>query len=113
MPALNGEVISTIRNPDGTPAFIIYEFFDPTTGNLRDATQATSTGTKTGALIVDNMTGKTQRVTVTNPDTGTVKSFNIPTSGSALTAVQLAALAPPDGPITVIQDLSGIQPSIS
>jgi hypothetical protein len=60
---------------------VIYEFFNPADYTLRDATQATSRGTRTGALIVDNMTGKTQQVIVTNPDTGTVRTFNIAANG--------------------------------
>jgi hypothetical protein len=99
MPANPGGVTSTLVDGNGNPIFVIYEFFDPPRMPLRDRTVTTSTGTKTGALIVDNMTGKTQKVVVTNPDTGTVKTFNIPTSGSVLTAAQLAALPAPNGPV--------------
>lgn len=113
MPALNGEVISTITDGTGTPIFVIYEFFTPGTGALRDATQMTSAGSRTGALIVDNMTGRTQSVTATN-DVGTVKTFSIPASGAVLTAAQLAAnKANNGGPITTIQDLAGISPSLT
>jgi hypothetical protein len=112
VPSLNGEVISTITNA-GTPVFVIYEFYDATTYAMRNATQATSTGNKTGALIVDNLTGKTQSVTATNPETGSVKTFSIPASGRVLTAAQLAAVPPPNGPVTTIQDLAGISPSLT
>lgn len=113
MPALNGEVIITITDGTGSPIFVIYEFYDPITLAMRDATQATSSGTKTGALIVDNMTGKTQSITVTS-DAGTVKTFSIPSSGTALTAAQLAANKQNNGgPINTIQDLAGLSPSLS
>jgi hypothetical protein len=91
--------------------FVIYEFYNPANGSLRDVTQLTSTGNKTGALIVDNSTGKTQGITVTN-DSG-VKTFSIPSSGRVLTAAQLAGLAPPNGPILTIADLAGISPALA
>lgn len=111
MPALNGEIISTLTDGIGSPVFVIYEFFDPATGNLRDATQATSVGNRTGALIVDNMTGRSQKITATS-DAGTVKTFNIPVNGRTLTVAQLSALPPPDGPISSISDLAGLSPVI-
>lgn len=113
MPALNGEVISTITNGAGQPVFVVYEFYTPATGAMRDATQVTSTGSKTGALIVDNMTGKTQTVLVTNPETGAVKTFSIPSAGRVLTAAQLAAVPPPNGPVNTIQDLAGLSPALT
>jgi expansin (peptidoglycan-binding protein) len=117
MPALAGGVISTLVDATGTPVFVIYEWFvpldQPNGGTLRDVATTTSRGTRTGALVVDNMTGRSQRVVVTNPETGNVRNFNIGTTGAVLTAAQLAALAPPDGPITTIQDLAGISPSIT
>lgn len=113
MVANPGGVTSTLTDANGAPIFVIYEFFDPTTYAMRDRTVTTSTGTKTGALIVDNMTGKTQRVVVSDSDAGTSKTFNIPQSGAVLTAAQLAALPAPNGPVNVIQDLAGISPSIT
>lgn len=112
MPALSGEIISTITDGTGAPVFVVYEFFDATTRAMRDVTQATSTGNKRGALIVDNMTGRSQQIIVTN-ETGAVRTFNIPPSGSVLTAAQLAALAPPNGPVNTITDLSGLSPSLT
>jgi hypothetical protein len=109
VPALNGEVISTLTD-GGAPYFVIYEFYTPATGALRDATQATSRGNQTGALIVDNLTGRSQQVTVTNSATGAVRTFNIGPNGIALTVAQLAAQTPA---ITTIQDLAGIQPSVT
>lgn len=112
MPALTGAVVSTIYEA-GVPWFVVYEFYDPVTSAMRDATQVTSTGPKTGALIVDNQTGKTQTVLVTNPETGSVKIFSIPAAGRVLTAAQLAAVPPPNGPVNTIQDLAGLSPSLT
>jgi hypothetical protein len=113
MPALNGETISTITDGTGTPVFVMYEFYDPATGNLRDAMQSTSTGLKTGALIVDNMTGVQQTVTATRPPL-TVKTFTIPATGAALTVAQLAANKSNNGgPITTYADLAGLSLSLT
>lgn len=92
---------------------MIYEFYDVPTGALRDATQVTSRGNRTGALIVDNMTGRPQRVTVTNPETGSIRNLSVAANGAALTVAQLAGIAPPDGPITTIQDLAGLSPILT
>jgi hypothetical protein len=112
VPALTGGVVSTIYDATG-PVFIVSQWYDPATGNLRDQATSTANGTKTGALVVDNRTGRTQRVTVTNPETGTVKTFTIPATGTALTVAQLAAIPPPDGPVTTIHDLAGLSPSLT
>jgi|SRR5206468_12232183 hypothetical protein len=111
MPANPGGVRSTLTDGNGNPTFVIDEFYDPATFALRDRTITTSVGSRTGALIVDNMTGKTQQITATS-DAGTVKTFSIPPSGRALTAAQLAAIPAPDGPILTIQDLAGLSPVI-
>jgi hypothetical protein len=113
MPALTGEVILTLTDGTGAPVFVVYQFFNPADYTLRDATQTTSRGSRTGALIVDNMTGKTQRVIVTNPDTGRVRNLSIAANGAALTVAQLAAIAPPDGPIATMEDLAGLMPSLT
>lgn len=114
MPALPGGVITTIPDGNGQPLFVIYEWYvpfdQPNGGALRDVATTTSRGSRTGALIVDNMTGKSQQVIVTNPDTGVTRSFNINQNGATLTAAQLANQTPP---ITTIQDLAGLSPSIT
>lgn len=112
MAANPGGITSTLTDGNGNPIFVVNEFFDPATFALRDRTVTTSVGSRTGALIVDNMTGKTQQVTVTS-DAGTVKTFSIPSSGRVLTAAQLAALPAPDGPILTIQDLAGLSTSLT
>jgi hypothetical protein len=113
MPALNGETISTVRDGNGSAIFVVYEFYDQATGNLRDATQDTSTGAKTGALIVDNMTGVPQTVLVALPPKVT-KTFTVPVDGVAFTVAQLAANRSNNGgPITTYADLAGITLSLT
>jgi hypothetical protein len=91
---------------------VIYEFFNPADYTLRDATQATSRGTRTGALIVDNMTGKTQQVTVTNPDTARSARSTSPRTGRADGGAAGRA-RPTRRPITTMEDLAGLQPSLT
>lgn len=112
MSANPGGVTSTLTDANGGPIFVIYEHFNPTTYAMEDRTIITSTGAKTGALIVDNMTGQTQQVLVSD-DGAPVKTFSVPASGVALTAAQLAANRTNNGgPIRTIQDLAGISPSL-
>jgi hypothetical protein len=92
MPALNGQVISTITGADGQPIIVATWFFNAD-GQLRDGTFTTSTGSKTGALIVDNRTGRQQSVVITNA--GGARTVTVPSSGFVGTAVQLANLTPP------------------
>lgn len=106
MPALNGGIITTVTDESGTAIFVIYQFFNPSDGSLRNATQATSDGTKTGALIVDNMTTRSQTITVDGA--GGQRRINVPAKGTALTVAQLASIPPPDGPFATIGDLSGL-----
>jgi hypothetical protein len=112
MSALPGGVISTLTDGTGAPIFTIYEWYvpfdQPNGGQLRDAVTTTSRGTQTGALIVDNQTGRSQQIIVVA--SGTARTFNIGPNGAALTVAQLAAQTPP---ITTIQDLAGIQPSVT
>lgn len=114
MPALNGQVVSTITDGAGQPVFVLTENFDPSAGNiLVDKTVQTSTGAKTGALIVDNLTGKTQQVSVSS-ESGAAKTFNVPAAGIVLTAATLAKNnAANGGPITTMADLAGISPTLS
>ena len=111
MPALIGETISTITDGSGAPIFIIYEFFNASDGTLRNATQATSDGSKTGALIVDNRTSRAQAITV--DAAGGQRTINVPANGAALTVAQLAAIPPPNGPFATIFDLAGLSPSLT
>jgi hypothetical protein len=108
MPALNGQVVMTLR--DGTGATVIQYTMSwtPATGNLRDAVVATSTGNRTGALVVDNQTGRTVRVLVRDTTGTDIRSFSVTPSGAALTVAQLAGIPAPNGPVTTMAQLSGM-----
>lgn len=108
MPALTGQVIMTITNDTGQPYMVATWFWTPATGVLRDGTFTTSRGQVTGALIVDNISGRTQRVMVAGTDGAVLRQFSVPVSGRSLTAAQLAAVPAPDGPITTVQQLNGL-----
>lgn len=113
MPALSGQVISTLRDGSGNAVITATWFFNPATGALiNSASSWTSPSGKVYAagscLIVDNGTGKTVSVTVANPDTGTARTFSIPASDRVLTAAQLAAVPAPNGPVTTAADLNGL-----
>lgn len=105
MPALNGEVISTLRDGNGGTVIAVVFFYDPATRLLRDGTYTTvQDGTKTGALIADNTTSKAITVRLTNDTNGNARSVNVPAHGRALTAAQLAGLP---SPLTTLDDLNG------
>jgi hypothetical protein len=105
MPALNGEVISTLRDGNGATVIAVVIFYDPNTRLLRDDTYTTvQDGTKTGALIADNVTTKPIGLVLTNPSTGQQYTVNIPPHGSAYTVAQLAGLTPP---IASLNDVNG------
>jgi hypothetical protein len=103
MPALAGEIVTTLTDELGNPWFVIYQFYNQTTGVMRDATQLTSRGNRTGALIVDNMTGHPQKVNVIG--TGT---FNITANGQTFSAAQLASAG-----YNTIGDMAGLSPEIA
>jgi len=105
MPALSGEVISTLRDGNGNTVIAVVFFYDPNTRLLRDGTyQTVQDGTKTGALIADNTTNRSLTVVLTNDQTGHARSVSVPAHGRALTAAQLAALP---NPLTTLDDLNG------
>lgn len=99
MAALSGEIILTQTDEIGNPEFVIYIFFDPVTKILRDQVQSTSRGNRTGAIVIDNQTGRARTLNVQG------QSFNIPTVGSVVSAAQLAAQG-----LNTVQDLGDIQP---
>lgn len=105
MPALNGQVISTITNGQGQPYIVATWFWTPATGVLRDGTYVTSLGSRTGALIVDNLTGKSQKVVIADASGAVLRTFNVATTGFVATAAQLAALNPP---VTTASQLNGL-----
>jgi hypothetical protein len=108
MPALSGQVVSTIRNGNSVPLIIVTMSYDPATNLMRDAVVATSTGDKTGALVVDNMTGRSVKVLVRDPDGTINRTFNIPPAGSTVTKAQLASQG-----VTTQQQLNGLTLDLS
>jgi hypothetical protein len=93
MPALNGEVISTLRDVSGATLIAVVFFYDPTTRALRNSTYTTvQDGTKTGALIADN----------TNDAQGNSRTISVPAHGAALTVAQLASRG-----LNSLDDLNG------
>jgi hypothetical protein len=114
VPIFNDRVITTLRDGSGADYFVIYEFFDPATKNMADHTVTTSTGSKTGALIVDNLTGRTQAIVVHDATGAVVKTFSVPVAGVAFTAAQLAANKQNNGgPVTNMSDLEGLSSSLT
>lgn len=105
MPALTGEVISTLRDGSGNTIIAVVFFFDPNTRALRNDVYTTvQDGQKTGALIADNVTSGPITVVLTNDVNGNSRTVNVPAHGRALTAAQLAALP---RPLTTLDDLNG------
>jgi hypothetical protein len=105
MPALSGEVISTLRDANGNTVIALVFFYDPNTRLLRDGTyQTVQDGTKTGAVIGDNTTSQAITIVLTNDAQGRSRTISVPAHGRALTAAQLAGLP---NPITTLDDLNG------
>lgn len=103
MPALNGQVIMTLRDGSGNTLILATWFYDPVTFLLRDDTFITSRGAQTGALIVDNLTGRSVRVVVRDSTGAELRSVSVPTSGVTRTAAQMASAG-----YTTVQDLNGL-----
>lgn len=103
MPALSGQVITTLTDGSGQPYIVATWFWDPATGLLRDGTYVTSRGSRTGALIVDNLTGGQQRVVVRDAAGAELRSVNVPSNGAARTAAQMASAG-----FTTAADLNGL-----
>jgi hypothetical protein len=114
MPALNGQIISTITDDTGKAVVTVTWFYDPATGALRNNPVAwTAPSGKvwaigSGAIIADNQLGRQVRCVVNDETGAMVRRVTIPPSGRAATAAQLAAAPPPDGPYTTMQDLNGL-----
>jgi hypothetical protein len=106
VPALNGQTVMTIRNAAGATVIEVTMSYNLADGTLRNATVITSTGSKSGALVADNLTGRAVRVFVTDPVTGVEsRTFPVPANGAALTLAQLAALPVP---MTTVSQLGGL-----
>lgn len=108
MPALVGQIVITLRNDVGDPIFVITESYVDGTGAMRNATVATSTGDRTAALVVDNLTGSAQRLAVLDSTGAEIRSINIAPSGAQLTVAQLSAIG-----ITNITQLNGLTPVLT
>jgi hypothetical protein len=118
MPALNGQVITTLRDDSGNPVITVTWFYNPATGDLRDSTATwTSPSGKVYAagfaLIADNGTGRVVAVTIRNPETAQQKTIAIPVNDRRLTLAQLAAIPAPNGPVATTGDLSGLSFDLS
>lgn len=118
MPALSGQVISTLRDGNGTPIITVTWFFDPVTLNLRNSTSSwTSPSGKVypsgSCLIADNGTGRTVALVITNPGTGTTRVLSVPANDRIYTTAQLAAIPAPNGPITTNNHLNGLSFDLS
>lgn len=114
MPALSGQVITTITKGDGTAAVVVTWFFNPVTRVLRNNPIAWTSPDGTvwpigsGALIAANQMGRQVRVRINDDQGVQIRRVTIPAGGRALTATQLANAAPPDGPYTSADDLNGL-----
>jgi hypothetical protein len=89
--ALPGQIISTIPDGSGATAIQVVIFFNPANGSLRNGTFTTSAGVQNGAIIADNLTGRTQRVVVRDGAGVVLRSVTIRTTDRAFTAAQCAA----------------------
>jgi hypothetical protein len=104
VPALNGEIISTLRDGNGNTIIAVAIFYDPNTRLLRDGSYTTvQDGTKTGAIVADNTTANSITVVLTNAQ-GASRNLSVPAHGVASTAAQLAALP---NPVTTLDDVNG------
>lgn len=105
MPALTGEIISTLRDAAGNTVIAVVVFYDPNTRALRNDVYTTvQDGQKTGALIADNVTTRAVTVVLTNDAGGNSRTVSVPAHGRALTVAQLAALP---SPVTTLDDVNG------
>lgn len=114
MPALNGQIITTITDGTGAVAVCATWFYNPATGALRNNPAAWTSPDGTvwpigsGALIAANQLGRTVKVRVNDAGGNQIRKVSIPAGGGALTAAQLAAAPPPDGPYTTAADFNGL-----
>jgi hypothetical protein len=121
MPALNGQIITTVTDATGSPAVAVTWFYNPSspTRALRNnpapwlSPDGTNWPTGSGALIAANLTGRQVRVTVNDSNGATVRQVKIPAGGGALTAAQLANAPAPDGPYTSADDFNGLTLDVS
>lgn len=103
MGALTGQIVQTLRDGAGAVAVETVVFFVAGTGALRDDTWTTSRGGQTGALIVDNLTGRAVRVPVRDAAGAELRAMAVPAAGLTRTVAQLAPLG-----VTSLGQLNGL-----
>lgn len=114
MPALNGQVITTVPDGNGVPAVTVTWFFNPANGSLRNnpiawtGPDGTVFPIGTGALIAVNQTGRAVRMRINDDQGNQIRRVQIPIGGRSVTATQLANAPAPDGPYLTNADLNGI-----
>jgi len=101
MPVFSGQLVMTLTDTAGFPVFVVTEFWNPADGTLRDGTTSTSRGNRTGAVIIDNQTGRAQKLNVS----GTI--LNVSVNGDVYTAAQLATQG-----YTTLSDISTLSPEV-
>lgn len=136
MPALSGQVITTITDSTGAPIVCVTWFFNPVSAaNAADWTDNNGvlhpagtvqvntlrnnpvdwtdpSGTVwpagTGAIIGANQLAQPVRMIVVDPQGVVARRVLLPANtGRSVTAVQARNAAPPDGPYNFSQDLNG------
>lgn len=115
MPALSGQIITTISDGSGQPIVCVTWFFNPSTLALRNNPIAWTDPSGTvwaigsGALIGANLLSQAVRMVVRDDTGAVIRRVLLPAStGRAATATQLKNAAPPDGPYTLATDLNGL-----
>lgn len=114
MPALSGQVITSIPDDTGAVGVTVTWFFNPANGNLRNnpSSWTDPTGTVwpagTGALIAVNQLGRPVKVRVNDVNGDQIRRVTLPAGGRTATAAQIAAAPAPDGPYTVAADFNGL-----
>lgn len=103
MSALVGQLIMTLPDATGATLIQVVIFWTDGTGALRNATYVTSQGSQTGAVIVDNLTGRAVRIVVKDAAGTELRSVNIPSGGLARTVAQMSSLG-----VTNISQLNGL-----
>jgi hypothetical protein len=114
VPALSGQVITSIPDAAGAPAVVVTWFFNPTTKALRNnpADWTDPTGqvweAGSGALIAANTLGRPVKVRINDAEGSQVRRVTIPVGGRAIKATPLANAPAPDGPYVTAEDFNGL-----
>lgn len=103
MPALNGQIVSTLRDGNGNTVIQFTISYDPATNVLRDVVVPTTDGPESGALVIDNQTNRPVKLALANAAGQVLRTINVSRNGEAYTAGQLAALG-----LVTQTDLNGL-----